>query len=189
MTKSADKAAAVALGAPWILRLRHLDPKGDNRFDMRPDGAVCKDLAGFLGLSALRKLRLAGTLQQLENGDWKLDAMLGATVVQPCVVTDEPVTTRLDVPVTRIFSRSYSPIPEEDESVFDGNDELEPLRHEIDMMAVLSESLSLAIPDYPRKADGTLEKTVSTPPDAAPIEEADTKPFASLAQLREKLQK
>jgi len=43
-------------------------------------------IAEELGLSDLRKLRLQGRV--FEDGtDWVLDAQLGATVVQPCVVT------------------------------------------------------------------------------------------------------
>jgi hypothetical protein len=44
----------------------------------------------------VRKLRFIGTLEPEGAQDWRLTADLGATVVQPCVVTLAPVTTRLE---------------------------------------------------------------------------------------------
>jgi len=66
------------------------------RFDLRPDAEARVALADRLALSDLRKLRFAGELAPQGERDWRLEAHLGATVVQPCRVTLVPVTTRID---------------------------------------------------------------------------------------------
>ena len=64
-------------------------------FEITPDKAdALAALAAELGVNALRKLRFAGEIKAMGKKDWKLAGRLGATVVQDCVVTLEPVTTR-----------------------------------------------------------------------------------------------
>ena len=69
----------------------------------------------------------------------------------------------------------------------DGNDEAEPLRSEIDLGEILVEALSLGLPDYPRADGAALEQAVFTEPGLTPMTDQDTKPFASLAALKDKL--
>ena len=175
------------ISPPWRVAPRRLNRRAENMFDIRPDAATRGELASFLGLSSLRKLRLAGALTAEGDENWRLEAMLGATVVQPCVVSTIPVTTRIDIPVRRLYRRDMpQPAPGE-ETAFDGDDESEPLENVIDLMALLSESLALAIPDYPRAPDVQLPEAVVSPPDQDADEDAFAKPFASLAKLRDKL--
>ncbi len=175
------------ISPPWRVVPGRLNRRAENLFDIRPDPATCRELASFLGLSSLRKLRLSGALSASGDADWRLDAMLGATVVQPCVITSEPVTTRIDIPVRRLYRRDLpQPAPGE-ETVFDGDDEVEPLENVIDLMALLSESLALAIPDYPRKGDAHLSGAMVWADDDEAGKDEVAKPFASLAKLRDKL--
>ena len=74
-----------------------------HRFEIIPDEAQRRQLATELGLSALRKLRFTGEIRSAGKRDWLLDGTLGATVVQPCVQTLAPVTTRIDTEVSRRF--------------------------------------------------------------------------------------
>ena len=183
--KAPKKAAETALAWPARLSPRDLTARGDNRFTLVPEKAVMAELAALLGLSGLRKLRLSGTLRAEGRDGWRLDATLGATVTQPCVITAEPVTTRIDAPVSRLFLRDFAETTEEAE--FDGDDEAEPLGEAIDLSHVLTEALALALPDYPRLPGAELGEARIAPPGSEPLRDEEVKPFAGLAQLRDKL--
>ncbi len=79
-----------------ILRLADLPGRHETAVDFAPDAAGRAAIAAELGLSDLRKLRLAGRMVPVGRTDWRLEATLGATVVQPCVVTLDPVVTRIE---------------------------------------------------------------------------------------------
>lgn len=155
-------------------------------FDLRPDEKLRSEIAARLDLLGLRKLGFTGSVAPAAAQDVKLDATLGATVVQPCVVTGEPVTTRIDVPVLRLYLAQMDD-PEGDEVEMPEDDSAEPLPASINLVAVMEEALVLALPDWPR-ADGVepVDLTV-TEPGVAPMTEEDTKPFAGLKSLRDKL--
>ncbi len=181
-----DPAAATRLP----LRVAALSTRRANRFHLRPDAEGRAAIAAELDLVALRKLDFRGALQAEGRQDWRLEGQLGATVVQTCVISAEPVTTRIDLPVTRLFRDDPTPGPaaqEGGEAEMPEDDRIEPLGSEIDPGAVMIEALALALPDYPRKPgtalgeDGAL---VAAPPGAAPIDEGAAHPFAALAALR-----
>ena len=175
--------------APHKLRVADLPPNRPVTFELRPSPEDNQALAESLGLSGLRKLSFRGTLRAEGSRDWRLDATLGATVTQPCVVTLAPVTTRLDEPVTRLFLADMPDIPEAEEIEMPEDDTQEPLPEVIDLDAVMSEALALALPLYPRAEGAELGETVLTEPGKAPLRDEDTKPFAGLAQLRDALKK
>jgi len=157
-----------------------------HEFDVRPDGTARAEIAERLDLIDLRKLRFSGSVAPAGAQDLKLDAMLGATVVQPCVVTGVPVTTRIDLPVMRAYLADME-MPEAEEAEMPEDDSAEPLPAELDLAAVMEEALVLALPDWPR-ADGVdpVDMTV-TEPGVAPMSDEDAKPFASLKALRDKM--
>lgn len=168
------------------VRLAGLPRNVDTPFTVRPDAAAMAQMATALDLSALRKLRLQGRLIPEGGRDWRLEAVLGATVVQPCVVTGGPVTTRIDVDVTRRYSRDYLP-PQEGESEMPEDDSMDPLPEALSLREVLEEALALEIPAFPR-AEGTEPADISAvPPGADPVQEETRKPFAGLADLRARL--
>ena len=86
------------------IRVADLSARRPVSFDLAPDAADMARITADLGLLGLRKLRLRGSLTAEGRADWLLRADLGATVIQPCVVTLDPVQTRIDEPVTRRFS-------------------------------------------------------------------------------------
>ena len=125
------------------LRLTALRRDAPTPFDLRPDEPARRALADRLGLLALRKARLAGELIPGDGGSWRLVAELGATVVQACVVTLDPVTTRIDEPVERRFR------PAQDMPRLDAGTEVEvpeeeedPLPDVLDLTSVLTEAVS-----------------------------------------------
>ncbi|QGX98623.1 DUF177 domain-containing protein [Roseovarius faecimaris] len=169
------------------LTVAELPARKPYRFDIRPDAEALTALIEDLELLALRKLRFHGMLEPEGRDAWRLSAELGATAVQPCVVTLEPVTTRIDTPVSRLFLRDYA-LPEvEGEVEMPEDDSTEPLGKEIDLMAVIRESLALALPDYPRADGAELKNADFAAPGVTPMTDADAKPFASLADLKAKL--
>lgn len=172
--------------APLRFRVADLSARRETAFDLRPDAAGLARLAADLGVDALRKLRFAGRLIPDGRRDWRLEAMLGATVVQPCVVTLAPVTTRIDEAVVRRYLADAAPlIPEGDEIEMPEDDTVEPLPPVIDIDQVMQEALTLALPMYPRAAGAELGTLSAMPPGAAPLDVAEVHPFAGLAALRQ----
>lgn len=174
---------------PAIYRLSDLSPRKPHRFNLTPDAPARARLAQELGISAIRKLSFEGVLQADGKSDWRLEARLGATVIQPCVVTLEPVTTRIDRAVIRRFIAGLSTPDEAEEFEMPQDETLEALPDEIDPSRIMAEALTLALPDYPRKQDAILETDNFAPPGVAPMSDEDAKPFAGLAGLRDKLDK
>jgi len=161
-------------------------PRGrDMDVDLTPDAAERTALADDLGLSALRKLRLTGRLSPEGAQDWRLTAKLGATVVQPCVITAEPVTTRIDETVTRRYLAEM-PEPDGEEVEMPEDDSAEPLPAVLDLSAVIAEALALALPPYPRAPGAALEEAVFAPPGVTPLTDEAAKPLAGLAALRDR---
>lgn len=173
MTDTSQERQTEALTLP--LRVADLNPRATLRFHLRPDAAARAALAADLGVTSVRKIDFRGTLVAEGRHDWRLEGVLGATAVQPCVITAEPVTTRIDQPVLRRFLRNL-PVPTEAEAEIPEDDSLEPLGAIIDPGAVMAEALALALPDYPRAPGASLAEPVATA-----VEES---PFAALAALR-----
>jgi len=63
----------------------------------------------------------------------------------------------------------------------------EPLAAEIDLRAVMTEALALALPPYPRAPGAEAEHRKALPRDADPTHDAPPRPFAALAGLKKKL--
>ncbi|KIN64843.1 DUF177 domain containing protein [Sulfitobacter noctilucicola] len=170
------------------IRVSTLSQTAENAFSLRPDDAQINAIAQELDLSALRKLSFQGRIKPLGSSDWVLEGRLGATVVQPCVVTLDPVTTRIDTDVVRQFIREYED-PDEPEAEMTVEENVEPLGTWIDPAVVMMEALVLAVPDYPRKDEAELGQLVYTKPGEAPMTDEDARPFAGLAAIRDKLSK
>ncbi|MBU2963388.1 DUF177 domain-containing protein [Citreicella sp. C3M06] len=173
---------------PMRLRVASLRTGSPTTFDLRPDETVRSAVAAELDLLSLRKLRLSGALIPEGRDAWRLDAVLGATVTQPCVVTLAPVTTRIDEPVTRIWRpESALSHPGEGSEIEISDEDIDPLPDVIDLRAVLSEALALALPQYPH-AEGASQVAEALDDAAAPEpDEKRPNPFAALEGLKSKL--
>lgn len=168
-------------------RVADLSQNSPTPFELRPDPAWLRALAEELDVIDLRKVVFSGTIAGQGRRDWVLKAKLGATVVQPCVVTLEPVTTRIDTDVRRTYLAEMPEIDAEEVEMPE-DDTQEQLGTVIDPAQVMAEALALALPLYPRK-DGAEVGTMSVAaPGIAPLSDDDVKPFAGLASLRDKLQ-
>lgn len=169
------------------LRTASLSHGHPTPFLLTPEPDARKAIAQKLGLSALRKLRFEGDLSPEGRNGWRLQAKLGATVVQPCVVTLDPVTTRVDLPVVRVYSPQADTPAEGSETEMPQDDTLEMLTEVIDLGAVMVEALALSLPDFPRAEGADLDNTDVENPRAEPFEEEVNRPFAALQALRDKM--
>lgn len=180
---------ADTLKSPSVLRVADLSQSRGLILDLVADSTLKAQIAEELGLRALRKLSFRGQLRGIGKRDWELSGELGATAEQSCVVTLDPVTTRIDTPLKRQFLVHMPDMPEEEEVEMPVDETSEPLGEHIDLPRILSEALALALPDYPRKAGAELGQTTFAAPGTAPMSDEDARPFAGLAALKQKLDK
>lgn len=178
----------MAANAPstTALRVSTLSQKGSTPFSLRPEAEILTEIKNDLGLNDLRKLSFAGQIRALGKTDWELTGRLGATVVQSCVVTLAPVTTRIDTDVKRKFIADWDQ-PDEPEAEMPEDDEAEPLGTWIDPAVVMVEALALSLPDYPRAEDAAMNEQQFTEPGKKAMTDEDARPFAGLAALKDKL--
>ncbi|GAA6181986.1 YceD family protein [Shimia sp. NS0008-38b] len=170
------------------IRVADLNQNRATTFDLSLKPGQVAALAEDLELSTLKKLSFKGEIRAFGKADWELRGKLGATVSQPCVVTLEPVTTRIDDSVERRFLSQMPTLDGEEEEVETPEDEnAEALQATIDLLAVLHESLALLIPQFPRAKDAELQETVFTEDGKKPMTDEDARPFAGLAGLRDQL--
>ncbi|MCP1168815.1 YceD family protein [Limimaricola litoreus] len=169
-----------------VIRLSDLSHKRGTETVLEPDAPARAAVARELGIPGVRKLRFKAVLAPEGSRGWRLDADLGATVVQDCVVTLDPVVTRIDEKITRRYLADVTE-PGETEVEMPEDDTIEPLPSAVDLGAVMIEALALALPDYPRAEGAGAGDMSVTEPGATPITDEDVKPFAALKGLRERL--
>lgn len=157
-------------------------PAAGRDLDVSPDAEALVALAGLLKLSAVETFHASLTAAKL-RGAIRVQGRLTARIVQPSVVTFAPVTQDIDEPVDRLFvqgpDRPHNPAPgaeifvdlEDDDfpDQVDGN--------EVDLSALLIETLALAIEPYPRLPGESLESLGVEPADKP------DGPFAGLKAL------
>ena len=169
-----------------LLRTGDLRRRGPTPFEIVSDAPARAALARGMGIVAVRSARLRGQVEPSGRQDWRLEARLGATVVQECVVTLEPVATRIEEAVERLYV-AHAEEPDEAE-VEMTDDSREPLGAAIDLMAVLAEALALALPAYPRAPGAALGEARFADDGVTPMRDEDVKPFAGLAALRDRME-
>ena len=165
-----------------VIRLSDPGQRQAISFALAPEAGDRAAIAEHLGIPGIRKLRFEGRLSPQGRQDWRLEAHLGATAVQDCVVTLEPVTTRIEEDVVRRYLSDVTP-PAPGEVEMPEDDTVEDLPQSLDLVEVMAEALALALPPYPRAPGVELGETVVTEPGAAPLTEERTKPFAALKDV------
>jgi len=170
-----------------VMRLGDLPARRATEALLEPGPQERAAIAAALGLTGLRKMRFAARLAPEGGRDWILDGTLGATVVQPCVVTLAPVSTRIDERVTRRYLAAFE-LPEGGTEVEMPEDDVsEPLPQTLDLYAVAIEALALALPQFPRSEEAAMAEARFAAPGIAPMTDEETRPFAGLADLRDRL--
>ena len=169
-----------------LIAVSDLDIGAPVEFTVRPTPDDLTRIAEFIGATAASKTRLVAKLTMHRDGSVDLAGSLGATVQQACVVTFAPVRTRIEEPVERRFVVEQPDLPDEHQMAED-DDVIENLGKYIDLGAILVEDLALALPPFPRAPDAELQIQNFSAPGIDPMTDEDAKPFAALAELRDKL--
>ncbi len=170
-----------------LVALKELAKNRPYRFDLDLSDQTA-DMARLLGIPAVAKPRFQGELRPRGKADWHLDGKIGATATMSCVVTGDPVQVRIDDVVSRTYTKALSNIEYDvGETEMPEDDTVEALPDVLDLNAVFTEALSLALPDYVRKDGATLEQSVFTAPGIDPLTDEKMNPFSGLAALKDKL--
>ena len=170
------------------LELRHLVQNRGVNFNLDFSECLIFSVVQQYGLIKLQKASFLGTILPLDQGDWMLSGRLGASIEQPCSLTLLPVRTRIDTQVTRNFRKILLPLSKtmsDTESTRDDNDE--QLHQIIDIFCIFCEALSLELPDYPRTENVVATITDYGPPGTVVLTDNTAKPFAVLAELKNKI--
>lgn len=174
---------------PWskVLRIADLSHRHATRFAVEPDSVLIQAIADDLGLLGLRKLRFKGEVAPAGKSDWTLTAKIGATVQQPCVVTLDPVTTRIDETVERKFLAEKPEHEAGSEHEMDADETIDYLGDTIDVGEIMVEALAVLLPLYPRAKGVAPADAVFTEPGVTPMTDEQARPFAGLGALRDQL--
>lgn len=169
------------------IRFADLPNRKRTHFSIEPDADARRAMADALDLLGLKKLRFDGALIPMGKRDWRIDAQLGASAQQACVVSLDPVTTRIDENIERSYTAHYE-FPDESEFEVPQDDTADPLPDTLDLIDVVLEALALALPPYPRKPGVQSDVVAVTEPGKAAMTDEDARPFAGLAALRDRLE-
>jgi uncharacterized metal-binding protein YceD (DUF177 family) len=168
---------------PWSVPVAlHEVPETGRSFTLVADDRAREAVAKLAGLRSLPRLEAQFEVTPRGRDGLHVAGRISATVGQDCVVTLEPIQNEIEEQVDLAFAPPAAPtiVHEEGERVeVTPVDTPEPLiGGGIDLGAIASEFLMLAIDPYPRKAGAAFE---------LPAKEADTGgPFAALAALKKK---
>lgn len=164
-----------------VVRIDRL-PAGGREVAVSLDEPTRAALAETLKISAIDSFEATLTVTPLRGGIRALGRLV-ADIVQPSVVTFEPVAQHIDEAVDRVFlpeQHSHKPAPGA-EIYVDLEDEDFPDHidgPEVDLSALLIETLALAIDPYPRLPGESLDSL------GIDVSGAPASPFAALEKLK-----
>jgi uncharacterized metal-binding protein YceD (DUF177 family) len=143
-------------------------------------------LAAWAGVESILAFEATVTLRRLSQSRFHYDAELTAGIVQACVVTLEPVESRIARRITRelqLAPRVPREIPSHHEelTLAAGDDDVPETITSLDydLAAPLLEEFSLSIDPYPRKAGAAFAARVEP-------EAPQSSPFAVLKALKDR---
>jgi uncharacterized metal-binding protein YceD (DUF177 family) len=146
-----------------------LSPKKPTRFDVTATAVDLLKMTAFFEIISVKTFKFRGEITPKDKYDFVLIGHLVATVEQACIISLEPVFTKITEEVTLTYLCSM-PIPDADD-------------------VEIPEDDTLALPPFPRLQNATLTQAVFTAPGVKPFDSADVNPFAGLAGLVERLTK
>ncbi|MFT7370591.1 MAG: uncharacterized metal-binding protein YceD (DUF177 family) [Alteromonas macleodii] len=170
------------------IRFADLPTRKLTHFTIEPDSGGRKALAITIHVLQVKKLRFDGVLIPTGKRDWRIEATLGATISQACVISLDPVTTRIDEVITRSYISDFErrdDVSEASEDEMIADDTTDQLPEILDLFDIISESLILNMPAYPRKDGIEAEVVGVTEPGKSVMTDEDARPFARLAAMRE----
>ncbi len=176
-------AEAQGQGPEWSipLRLADLAPGETTTLVVTADEMVRSDLAARYGIIGVEAASARLQVVQSRNGRVAISGALEARVVQSCIVTLDPVTSQISGPVDVLVLPPGDVGPSDPDAEIDGPDIDSHDGVTVDLGEILSQTLAVLLPDYPR-APGAAVPEPTTEPDE---DEARENPFAVLARLKE----
>jgi uncharacterized metal-binding protein YceD (DUF177 family) len=153
-------------------------PQAGGAYDIAASAEERAALAKRFELLTLDRLEAQVQLTPVAAGFYRLSAKLVAELTQACVVTLEPVPSRIE----EAFSLLYGAVDEQTDILLDSDSEtLEPIEGGmVDIGEAVAQQLSLALDSFPHAADA--------PAQTGPVTSGEKRldsPFAVLAKLRE----
>ncbi len=141
-------------------------------------------LAGRFGVEAVRSLGFRAEALTWGPSGVRLRGVAEAALTQVCVVTLEPIETRIAEPFERFFAPPEQ-IAQAGALLDSDLDEApEPLGAAVDVGEVAAETVALAIDPYPRAPGAAFDGVLSAPPGVEPLTDEQARPFAGLAALK-----
>lgn len=165
---------------PEFSRIVRLGDLGENemRLDLHATNEECAALARRFGLAEITGLRASGGLERSGDDRVRLTLTLEAEVTQTCVVTLDPVTSRIEERLDITFEPELS-----ESAALDLTVDRERLTGDsLDLGEIIAEELVLSLDPYPRKPGIALE----TGPAGEAGERPRGGPFEALAALKRK---
>lgn len=169
----------------WPVRASETPPSGLHVRRMDLDEAALAALSRHLCVVSARDFALDVTVRPHGENGLKVQGRVGLTVVQTCVVTLEPMESRIDEAIDAGFrppnaiERRFLDDDDEDGPVLDAAsfDDDPLVAGTIDLGALAVEHLALGVDPYPRKPGVVFE---------APADAGEGSPFAALSRLKDK---
>jgi uncharacterized metal-binding protein YceD (DUF177 family) len=183
MTASDDIAPLAASPLDWTMRVEDVPERG---FVWRAEATAAERarLVDALQLTALSRLVAEGRIDGAAGGIYRLKGRILADVVQACVVSLDPVTSKIDEPLSVEF-RPPAEIGDELATTPDYNVDfdVEPIvRGHLETGRIVYEQFAASLDPYPRASGaGTPIDLVAKPRGAGEVN-----PFAVLAKLKDK---
>jgi uncharacterized metal-binding protein YceD (DUF177 family) len=158
------------------------------RLDLRADAAERGAVAARLGVDELKQLQADVNIKCTKAGQYRVEVDFTAEVLQSCVVTLEPVTSRINDRFVEVFADDAGVDGVEVDIDPVGEDPPERVENgQIDVGELVVQYLVLAVDPYPRKADASVAAPYAragTDISAEPVEDARENPFAALGALQ-----
>ena len=155
------------------IEVETLPVKGPYRGTLVMTAAELTALADRFGFTAVASLDVGLEIARVGPDAWDVKGRLQAQIVQPCIVTGDPVPETVDFAIEERYVRAA----DEDDEIVVGLEDSEPLVDGcIELGEMVAQSLALAANAWPRTADAPDEFK------AGNVEEAH--PFASLGSLK-----
>ncbi len=170
-----------------ILIISELSQNKPRNFALRWEADQLAQYLPAMELRALSKLTITGKIQAEGGKNWRLEATVGASTIQACVVTMEDVKTRLDVDISRRYLSDFAAHEQEFVSEEALDDEAEEIPVEINLLDLALETVSLHLDDFPRKDGIAFDPVLAAPDGVVPLTDDAVKPFAGLAALKDKM--
>jgi uncharacterized metal-binding protein YceD (DUF177 family) len=169
---------------PWSVPVTRAGvPEAGRHFDITADDSTRAAVAKLAGLRALPRLFASFDVVPHGADGLHVAGHVAAVVGQTCVVTLEPIDNEIEEVVDIVFAPAAAPLQATSDGEraveVTGDDPSEPLVDGVvDLGALATEFLVLAIDPYPRKAGVVFE-----PPGG---NEGAASPFAALAALKQR---